>query len=319
MLSKPHNENILVGGIEAGGTKFNCVVGNSSGDIFSRHTFATTTPEETLAQATKFFTRSHSKVGPISALGIAHFGPVNINPASVSYGHVLLTPKPGWSNTDVVGYFSAAMQCPVALQSDVNGAAIGEFYLGGAVAVDNFVYITVGTGIGGGVFVNGQLLNQLRHPEIGHMLVAQDWQQDPFVGCCPFHDNCLEGLAAGPAIEHRWGSPAQNLATNHPAWELEAHYLAMLCVNLTYCYAPQKIIFGGGVMQQQQLIPAIRHKFSVLMNGYAPVSTPIDDYISLSILQHDAATKGALVLGQQCYNAGAAQYIARTATNCAAN
>ena len=304
MTTNQLTKDALVGGFEAGGTKFNCALGYRSGEIIARKTFPTTSPQETLARVSDFFEQSIFVHGPIQALGIAHFGPIEINKASENYGKVLATTKPEWSYTDIVDYFSAIYDVPIAFQSDVNVAAVGEHYYGAAKGIDNFVYITVGTGIGGGVFVNGQLLNNLRHPEIGHMLVPQDITQDSFKGCCTFHGNCLEGLASGPAIKSRWGVAAEKLGVEHVAWELEAHYLAILCINLSCCYSPEKIIFGGGVMQQKQLFIMIRKKFLSLMQGYMATRNnyTIEDYIVQSPLAGDAAIMGSLVLAQQAYD-----------------
>ncbi len=294
-------ENILVGGLEAGGTRFNCVIGYGNGVIIASQSFSTTRPQETLAKAADFFEQSISAHGPLHALGIAHFGPIEIDRLAENYGKILTTPKPDWSDTDIVGFFSAIFDVPIAFQSDVNVAAMGEHYFGAAKGIDNFVYITVGTGIGGGVFVNGQLLHNRAHPEIGHMRVPHDLTRDDFKGCCQFHGDCLEGLASGIAIENRWGSPGDGLTKDHPAWELEAHYLALLCVNLTSCYAPEKIIFGGGVMLQKQIITSVRERFLKMMQGYMPSlnTKTIEDYIVLTPLDGNAATKGALLLAQQ--------------------
>jgi len=302
-MSEHFSENILFGGLEAGGTKFNCVIGHDNGDIIMRQSFPTTNPKETLSRVCDFFDEGISVHGPLSALGVAQFGPVEINRASKEYGKILTTTKPNWSYTDIVGYFSAIFDAPIAFQSDVNAAALGEYHFGAAKGRDNFVYITVGTGLGGGVFVNGQLLNDLGHPEIGHMQIPHDLVQDSFKGCCPYHNDCLEGLASGSAIRERWGSPAEELGLDHPAWELEAQYLATLCVNLTYCYAPERIIFGGGVMQQEQIFPLVRKKFLSLMKGYmSPFNLmTVEQYIVPTSLDGDAANMGALMLAQQAY------------------
>lgn len=297
------SENTLVGGLEAGGTKFNCVIGYGNGSIIARQTFPTTSPQETLGKAADFFTHAVSTHGPLQALGLAHFGPIEINKAAENYGKILATTKPDWSYTDIVGYFAAIFDIPIAFQSDVNGAATGEYHFGAARGINNFVYITVGTGIGGGVFVNGVLLNDRRHPEIGHMLVPHDLAQDSFKGSCPYHGDCLEGLASGSALKARWGGPAEDLAQDHSAWQLEAQYLAILCVNLTYCYAPEKIIMGGGVMLQKQLFPLIRKYFVSLMQEYrSPFNTTtIEQYIVPTRLEGEAATKGALKLAHQVH------------------
>ncbi|MGL1958853.1 MAG: ROK family protein [Colwellia sp.] len=304
MTTNLHLKDTLVGGIEAGGTKFKCVVGYSNGEIVANKTFPTTNPTDTLAQAKAFFIESIGIFGEIKALGIAHFGPVDIDTSSTNYGTILATTKKNWSGTDVVNYFANAFCVPILFQSDVNGAAIGEHHLGNAKGIDNFVYITVGTGIGGGVFINGELLNHKSHAEIGHMMIPKNIDDDTFKGCCSFHSDCLEGLASGPAIEERWGTAGQWLEENHQAWQLEAHYLALLCINLTYSLAPEKIIFGGGVMQQPQLIPLIREKFIVMMKGYAPASyyPENEHYISPTGLGEDSAIKGTLILAKQAYD-----------------
>ncbi len=301
MMTSQSSENILFGGLEAGGTKFNCVIGYGNGDIIARQIFPTTSPQETLTRTRGFFEENVSVHGSLQALGIAHFGPVEINRNTENYGKIMASAKPDWSYTDIVGYFSSIFDVPIAFQSDVNIAAMGEHYFGAAKDIDNFIYITVGTGIGGGVYVNGELLNDLRHPEIGHMLIPHE---DPFQGCCPYHKNCLEGLASGPAIRKRWGSPAETLDRDHPAWELEAQYLAILCVNLTYCYAPEKIILGGGVMQQEQIFTLVRQRFLSLMNGYMSTldTAMIEQYIVPPQLAGDAATKGSLIFAQQAYD-----------------
>lgn len=305
MAFNQHLKDVLVGGLEAGGTKFKCVVGYSNGEIISETTFPTSTPTETLKQAKAFFDESIQLFGEISALGIAHFGPVDIDMDSVNYGKVLKTAKTHWSHTNVVEFFTQNFDVPTSFQSDVNGAATGEYHLGNARGLENFVYITVGTGIGGGVFVNGELLNHKSHPEIGHMMLPQLTPLDKYKGCCPFHENCLEGLASGPAIEKRWGTIGAQLGADHPAWDLEAHYLALLCVNLTYCFAPEKIIFGGGVMQQIHLVQKIREKFSELTHGYLPALTSSlsKNYIEPAGLGEEAATKGSLILAKQVFDA----------------
>ncbi|HEC00243.1 MAG TPA: ROK family protein, partial [Sphingomonadales bacterium] len=293
----------LFGGLEAGGTKFNCVIGNGNGNIITRQSFPTSNPQETLGRVSEFFKENILTHGPIQAVGIAQFGPINLNRASENYGQILATTKPGWSRRDIVGYFSAIFDVPIAFQSDVNAAALGEYHFGTAKGCDNFVYITVGTGIGGGVYVNGELLNDRGHPEIGHMLVPHDAAQDSFKGSCPYHADCLEGLASGTAIKARSGRPAEELEPDHSAWELEAQYLAILCVNLTYCYAPEKIIMGGGVMHQKQLFPLIRQFFMSKMQEYAAPfnGTTIEQYIAPTSLEGEAATRGALILAHQAH------------------
>jgi len=290
----------LYGGIEAGGTKFNCVLGRAPNQVVSRARFPTTTPGETLASVIDFFAREQDQHGPIEAFGLACFGPVDMNTASRSYGHITRTPKPHWSDTDILGQLSQAFEVPFAFDTDVNGSALGEGTLGAARGLNDYVYVTIGTGVGAGVVVNGRPLRGAMHPEIGHTLMPHDWQRDPFAGNCSFHGDCLEGLAAGPAIEKRWGQKAADLDEKHPAWELEAGYLAMLCWNLTANYAPQRIILGGGVMQQAHLFTKIRDKFRQLMNGYptGPEARHPDSYIVPPQLGGDAGEAGALLMAQ---------------------
>lgn len=286
----------LVGGIEAGGTHYRCVLGTAGGDTLSSISFPTGAPEETLAKAIAFFA---GQPDPISALGVGHFGPADIDPQSTSFGRMLKTPKPGWSDFDVLAPLRQ-LGVPTVFQSDVNAAAVGEGALGAARGLDHFVYLTVGTGIGGGVVVNGQLLHHARHPEIGHMRVGRDATQDAYEGCCPFHHDCLEGLASGPALKGRWGVPGEQLPPDHQAWSLQAHYMAALCMNLNACYSPDRIIFGGGVMQQPRLIAMIRQRYLEMMNGYMQASADtVEDFIVASPMQGNAATRGALVLAGQ--------------------
>jgi fructokinase len=240
------NMNQLIGGIEAGGTKFVCAVGTGPDDIRAEHRFPTTTPAATLAQAVAFFQEQERVNGRITAIGIAAFGPLDPNPASPSFGRITTTPKPGWANADVVGAIEGALGVPVGFDTDVNGAALGEHRWGAAQDVDTFIYLTIGTGIGGGVMVNGRLLHGLIHPELGHIALPHDWARDPYKGRCPYHGDCLEGMAAGPAIGERWGQPAFELPAEHPAWELEAHYLALALQSFICTLSPQRIIMGAG-------------------------------------------------------------------------
>lgn len=290
----------LIGGIEAGGTKFVCAVGSGPNDIRAEHRFPTTTPEETLAQAIAFFQAQEGEHGRIAAIGIAAFGPLDPNPASPTFGYITTTPKPGWANADVVGVIKTALGVPVGFDTDVNGAALGEHRWGAAQDVDTFIYLTIGTGVGGGVMVNGRLLHGLIHPELGHISLPHDWAQDPYKGRCPYHGDCLEGMAAGPAIGERWGQPAFELPADHPAWELEAHYLALALRSYICTLSPQRIILGGGVMEQPQLFPLLRQKTIDYLAGY--VQSPailerIDSYIVPPGLGNQAGVLGAMALG----------------------
>ncbi len=253
-----------VGGIEAGGTKFVCAVGSGPDDLDAVE-IPTTAPGQTLARVIEFFKTRE----PVERIGIGSFGPIDPLPQSATFGFITSTPKPAWRNFDLAGAVGNALPVKVAFDTDVNAAALGEYRWGAAQGLDTFLYLTVGTGVGGGGLVNGRLMHGLRHPEIGHMRVPHDQALDPFPGNCPFHGDCLEGLAAAPAIEHRWGQPAHALPANHPAWKLEAHYLALAIANLTFVVSPQRIVLGGGVMRRAELYPMIGDKVAEFLNGYA--------------------------------------------------
>lgn len=300
MLPIPaHRDTQLLGAIEAGGTKFNCALADMNGNLLVQSAFPTTTPEQTLADVRDFFNETLFAHGAqLAAMGIASFGPVELNPSARHYGFITKTPKPSWSNTDIRGYFRAEFNVPIAFQTDVNGAAWGELIAGAAQACRNFIYVTIGTGIGAGIVINGQLLQGLTHPEVGHILMPRALIQDDYAGCCPFHVGCLEGMASGTAIAQRWGVHGKYLQDDHPAWDLEAHYLAAMCVNLTHCFAPEKIILGGGVMEKKLLFPLIRSQFAELIYGYASESIlqNLDQYIVPTGLAGQAGIVGALDL-----------------------
>jgi len=292
----------LYGGIEAGGTKFVCAVGTGPDNVRSITNFPTTTPDETIAKAIDFF-RENIKTQPLSAIGIASFGPLNLDMNSPNYGYIIRTPKPGWSYTNLVGMVYSALDIPVALDTDVNGAALGEHLWGAAQGLDTFIYLTVGTGIGGGGMVNGELIHGLLHPEMGHVRIPHDRQKDPFEGCCPYHGDCLEGLACGRAMELRWGTPCENLLPDHPAWELEAHYLALGLNNFTCTISPQRIIIGGGLMKHSSLLMMLRDKLAHLLNGY--IDSPqilenIEGYIVPPALGDLSGVMGAIALASRC-------------------
>jgi len=287
----------LWGGIEAGGTKFVCAVAGDDGEILAETTFPTTVPDQTVERAIEFLRQQ----GELAAVGVGSFGPVDLIPGSPTYGTITTTPKPGWANADIVGRVRQALDVPVGFDTDVNGAALGEHRWGAAQGLDTFVYLTIGTGIGGGGMVDGRLIHGLVHPEMGHTRIPHDLNRDPFAGVCPFHGDCFEGLATGPAIEARWGQRGETLPPDHPAWELEAHYIALGVVNLVCTLSPQRVILGGGVMQQAHLFPLIRSKVQQLLNGYlkAPaILERIDEYIVPPGLGHRAGVKGAIALAQ---------------------
>ena len=297
----------LLGGIEAGGTKFVCAVGTDPDNLSGQIRIPTTTPEETLSKVVDFFREQQAAVGEISAIGIGAFGPVGVDPKSSKFGYFLNTPKPGWQQIDFVGKVTQELGAKVGFDTDVNAAALGEHRWGNAQGLDNFIYLTVGTGSGGGAMVNGELLHGLLHPEMGHMMVPHDLEADPFVGACPFHKDCLEGLASGFAMEKRWGKKGAELPSDHYAWELEAHYLALGLMNLILTLSPQRIIIGGGVMTQTQLFPMVRAQVIQRLNSYLDVpaiTQDIDRYIVPPKLGGRAGFAGAFALAEQALAEG---------------
>ena len=294
--------NEFVGGIEAGGTKFVCAVGTSPDDVRAETRFPTTTPEETIGRAVAFFREQEAKYGRPAAIGIASFGPLDPNPASPTFGYITSTPKPHWANADLAGAIRAALDVPVGFDTDVNIAGLGEWRWGAAQGLSSFIYLTIGTGIGGGVLIDGKPVHGLLHPELGHIPLPHDWTADPYKGRCPYHGDCLEGMAAGPAIGERWGRAAVELPPEHPAWELESHYLALALQAFILTLSPERIIVGGGVMEQPQLFPLVRRKVVDYLNGY--VQSPsilgdIDSYIVPPGLSNRAGVLGAFVQAQQ--------------------
>lgn len=291
-----------VGGIEAGGTKFVCAVGSGPDDVRAEARFPTTTPEETIGRAIAFFREQEARYGRPLAIGIGSFGPLDPNLDSPTYGYITSTPKPHWANADLAGSIHRALWLPVGFDTDVNGAALGEWRWGAAQGLSNFIYLTVGTGIGGGALIDGKPIHGLVHPEMGHIPLPHDWTADPYRGRCPYHGDCLEGMAAGPAIGERWGRPAFELPPDHPAWELEAHYLALALRTFICTLSPERIVLGGGVMEQPHLFPLIWRKVREYLNGY--VQSPailehIDEFIVPPGLGNRAGVLGAFALAQQ--------------------
>lgn len=289
----------LYAGIEAGGTKFVCVVGGGPDDIRAEARLPTTSPEATLRQTLDFFRAQRVQHGPPAAAGIASFGPVDLDSTSPTYGCITSTPKPLWAHTDIVGPVRQSLGVPVGFDTDVNAAALGEWRWGAAQGLDTFLYLTVGTGIGGGGLVNGKRMHGLIHPEMGHVRLPHDTEADPFAGACPYHRDCLEGLASGPAMQARWGRPAESLSDDHAAWPLEARYLALALANFICTLSPQRIILGGGVMERRSLFPLIHREVQALLNGYvraAQVSSEVDRYVVPPALGTRAGVLGALAL-----------------------
>ncbi|HXJ40510.1 MAG TPA: ROK family protein [Bryobacteraceae bacterium] len=288
----------MFGAIEAGGTKFICGVGTGPDDLETVR-IPTTTPDETLGRCVEYFAERGVS---IRSLGIGSFGPVDLKRGSPTWGYITSTPKAGWKDTDLAGRLSRGLGVPVGFDTDVNAAALAESRWGAAKGTGSCVYLTIGTGIGGGAVLDGQLLHGLVHPEMGHIRIPHDSTVDPFAGTCPFHGDCLEGLAAGPAIEARWGKPAAALPPNHPAWALEARYLALAVANFVFTLSPERVILGGGVMGQNFLFPMIRQELCAILNSYiqAPqVLHGMDDFVVPPGLGDRSGILGALALAER--------------------
>jgi fructokinase len=282
----------MLGAIEAGGTKFVCAVGDELGHIVDRIQIPTTVPEETMQHVIEFF-----KKHDIEGIGIGSFGPIDVNLESPTYGNITSTPKTAWKDYPLIQTIKDVFYVPVGFNTDVNAAALGEATLGAAKGYDSCLYITVGTGIGAGAFVQGRLLQGLSHPEMGHILVRRH-PDDQFSGNCPYHQDCLEGLAAGPAIEERWGSKGMNLVGREEVWDMEGYYLAQALMQYILILSPKKIILGGGVMNQKQVFPYIYKYLQEFVNKY--VSLPdLSDYIVSPGLGDQAGITGSLLLAHQ--------------------
>lgn len=280
----------MFGAIEAGGTKFICGVGTGPGDLTTVQ-IPSTTPGETVGACIEILSRYNLK-----AVGIASFGPLNLRT-----GHITSTPKAGWKDFDIAGTIGRALGVVVGFDTDVNGAALGEARWGAAQDLSDFLYLTIGTGIGGGAISNGRVVHGMLHPEMGHIRIPHDTARDPFRGCCPYHGDCLEGLASGPAIEARWGVAGRELPPGHPAWELEARYLALGLANWVCTLSPQRIVMGGGVMQQPHLFPLLRKELACILNGYirsGEILENLESYVVPPVLGSRSGVLGALVLGE---------------------
>ena len=290
---------MLFGTLEAGGTKMVLSIGNEQNELLEQTVIPTEMPDKTIPAMAAWFKDRH-----IAALGIGTFGPVDLNPGSPTYGWITKTPKPGWQDTPLLPPLRDALGVPAKIDTDVNAAALAEWQLGAAKGLNSCLYVTVGTGIGAGVVAEGKLVHGLLHPELGHMLLRQEPEDPAPAGFCPYHEGCLEGLASGPAMEKRWGTKAQNLLPDHEAWDLEAAYLAQMCMNAVCAFSPEKIILGGGVMQQKHLFPRIRQKTKELLNGYIHVreiTEHIDTYIVEPRLGTKSGATGALLLAREAY------------------
>jgi fructokinase len=292
-------KDTVYGGIETGGTKFVCAIGTAPDDLITTQ-FPTTSPDESIVKAVDFFRGSSLK--QLTAIGIASFGPLDLDRNSPTYGYITATPKGAWSNINIMEKIRSQLNVPVVIDTDVNGAALGEQVWGAARGLDTFIYLTLGTGIGGGGMVNGGLMHGMLHPEMGHIRIPHDWQKDPYEGCCPFHGDCLEGLASGKAFELRWGQLSETLPSDHPGWELEAEYLASAINNYICTLSPQRIIIGGGLMRNPGLIPEVRRKVVENLKGYirsVSITEDINQYIVAPALGDLSGVTGALELAKR--------------------
>ncbi len=292
---------MLLGALEAGGTKMVCALGNEQGEVLDRASFPTRKPEETVRDIVEFF-----RGKGIAALGISCFGPLDLDRNSPAFGSITTTPKPGWQNVPLKKMLEEELCVPVDIDTDVNGAALGEALLGAGKDVDSLVYYTVGTGIGGGIYYEGHLHHGLVHPEMGHIPLRPHPDDPAPNGFCPFHVSCLEGLANGPAIEKRWGISAKELPEDHLAWTLEAEYLSQMCMSTILTLSPKRIVLGGGVMQQKHLFPRIHKRTRELLNGYVAhpvILEHIDTYIVPPGLGNNSGAVGSLLLAKRALEA----------------
>lgn len=294
-------QDVRFGAIEAGGTKFVCGIGNAEGEIEERISIATEDPSVTLPKVIEFFRDKNVK-----AIGVGSFGPINLDRYSPQYGCITSTPKPGWGGYPLLDSLKEQFQVPFGWDTDVNAAAYGESIWGAAKGLDSCIYITVGTGIGVGLCIGGNPVHGLVHPEGGHVLLRRH-PEDQFAGFCPYHNDCLEGLAAGPAIEKRWGVKGSELPSDHPAWEMEAYYIGQAVANAVLMLSPKKVILGGGVMHQKHLFPMIQREVKNNLQGYVNsehLLNGIDQYIVAPGLGDNAGLCGSLALGIRAYNEG---------------
>lgn len=298
MRTKP-----LYGAIEAGGSKIVCAAGYGPAEIPDdcRAVIPTGAPGPTLAAVVELFTRVTRKYGALAAIGVASFGPVDVDSRSATWGRILATPKAGWSHVSMVAPFER-FGCPIAVDTDVNAAALAEATLGAGAGLGSLAYVTVGTGIGGGVVLAGRTVKGLLHPEMGHIRVQRDLRDGDFPGVCPFHGDCLEGLASGPAVVRRWQMRAEHLPAAHPGREILGSYLGQLAATIALMLSCERIVFGGGVVSGGRLLPCIRHAASEWLGDYLPVDARgggFERYIAGPGLGDLAGATGAFLLAMQ--------------------
>ena len=300
---KPVRAKPLYGALEAGGTKVVCAAGYGPADVLDdgRAVIPTTAPAETLAAVAEFFANIVRKYGALAGIGVASFGPVDIDRKSPTWGRILATPKPGWSDISVVAPLER-FGCPITLDTDVNAAALSEARLGAGQGVESLTYVTVGTGIGGGIVIGDRTVKGLLHPEMGHIRVQRDPRDADFAGICPFHGDCLEGLASGPAVTARWQTRAEHLPEGHPGREILGNYLGQLAATIALMISCERIVFGGGVVSGGRLLPFVRQSARSWLGGYFPVEARgggFDSYITAPRLGDLAGVTGAFLLAMQ--------------------
>jgi len=286
-----------IGALEAGGTKMVCAIGNENGEILDQISIQTKEPKDTMPQII-----SYMKEHKVETLGVGCFGPVDLNQKSETYGYITATPKIAWRDYNIVGTLKKELQIPIGIDTDVNGSVLGEVTFGCAKNLDSVIYITIGTGVGVGVYANGALLHGMLHPEAGHILIPLH-KKETYIGKCPYHKNCFEGLAAGPAIEDRYGKKAIDLKDKIEVWDMEAYYIAQAIITYIYTYSPQKIILGGGVMHQEQLFSMIRKEVEKYNAGYIKTKEmeSLETYIVPASLNDNQGILGAMELGRRAY------------------
>ncbi|MFT8872101.1 MAG: ROK family protein [Sporolactobacillus sp.] len=300
---------MYLGGIEAGGKFFVCAIGDSKGKILAKERMVTREPRETVEQVITFF-----KNFKIAALGIGSFGPIDLNEGSATYGSITSTPKLAWADYPLLKMIRAALDVPIGMTTDANVAALGEFYEGAAKGLDGCLCVRVGSGIGAGLITNNRFLQGLTHPEMGHVLLRRH-PKDTFPGTCPYHHDCLEGLASVPAIEERWQQPLSELVDNPIVWQIEADYLAQALMQYALILSPKRIVIGGEVMNERNLFPLIRKRLQRLLSGYidfAELNEQIDSYVVPPALGENAGIIGALIFAKQTYERKINQPVAAT-------
>jgi fructokinase len=292
----------IYGAVEAGGTKFICVVGRSVHDLLEERRIVTRQPAETLAEVLQFFHAMQIKYGRMRGFGIASLGPIQLDRRARDWGRMLATPKPGWANANLITALQPVADCGIELDTDVNAAALAEAELGAGQGCSSVAYVTVGTGIGAGVAINNQTLRGRMHPEMGHIHVRRDPRDASFPGVCPFHGDCLEGVASGPAIQRRWQSDLSALPEDHVAYSIIGGYLGQLAATIALVTSAERIVFSGGVMESGLLLPHIRDATRDALAGYLPPHEPdgcVENSVCVSALHGRAGVLGAMLLARR--------------------